>query len=104
LRECLELLPTDGVSIELRELLASDAAERNIKFAKERLWSLYEDEAFSAVLDAVIARINRGDDAGLDALDALLESQAYRLAYWLPARQRINYRQPVLLRFQQRIE
>jgi (1->4)-alpha-D-glucan 1-alpha-D-glucosylmutase len=83
LREC-----ADGASSELHDLLASEAAERNIKFAKERLWSLYQDDAFRDALDAVIARIN----ANLDALDALLESQTYRLAYWLPARQRINYR------------
>ena len=83
LREC-----ADDASSELHDLLASEAAERNIKFAKERLWTLYQDEAFRDVLDAVIERIN----ANLDALDALLESQTYRLAYWLPARQRINYR------------
>jgi (1->4)-alpha-D-glucan 1-alpha-D-glucosylmutase len=88
LRACTELLPADGTSSELHDLLASEAAERNIKFAKERLWSLYQDETFRNVLDAVIARIN----ANLDALDALLESQTYRLSYWLPARQRINYR------------
>jgi (1->4)-alpha-D-glucan 1-alpha-D-glucosylmutase len=92
LRECVALLPDVGVGVELRDLLANNLPERNIKLAKEKLWHFYEDETFRDVLDAVIERINNGDDASLEALDALLESQAYRLAYWFPARQRINYR------------
>jgi (1->4)-alpha-D-glucan 1-alpha-D-glucosylmutase len=89
LRQCVEALPGEGVAIELRELLEDDAAVPNSRFLKETLWRIYEqDETFREALHAAIQRIN--SDA--DALDALLDAQWYRLAYWRIASEKINYR------------
>jgi len=89
LRECVESLPREGVAIELRELVEDDAGVPNSKFLKETLWRIYEqDEPFREALHAVIERIN--SDA--DFLDALLDVQWYRLAYWRIASEKINYR------------
>jgi len=89
LRECVESLPREGVAIELRELVEDDGGVPNSKFLKETLWRIYEqDEPFRDALHAVIERIN--SDA--DFLDALLDVQWYRLAYWRIASEKINYR------------
>ncbi|MGA8809611.1 MAG: malto-oligosyltrehalose synthase, partial [Thermoanaerobaculia bacterium] len=89
LRECVESLPREGVAIELRELVEDDAGVSNSKFLKETLWRIYEqDEPFRESLHAAVQRIN--SDA--DSLDALLDAQWYRLAYWRIASEKINYR------------
>src|SRR5712692_10408727 len=89
LRECVDLLPKEGVAIELRELAESDQAVPNSKFLKETLWRIYEqDTPFHEALDQAIVRVN----ASVDALDNLLDAQWYRLAYWRIASQKINYR------------
>jgi (1->4)-alpha-D-glucan 1-alpha-D-glucosylmutase len=89
LRECVESLPREGVAIELRELIEDDAGVQNSRFLKETLWRIYEqDEPFREALHAAIQRIN--SDA--DSLDALLDAQWYRLAYWRIASEKINYR------------
>jgi len=89
LRECVESLPHEGVAIELRELIENGAAVPNSKFLKETLSRIYEqDETFRDALHAAIQRIN--SDA--DSLDALLDAQWYRLAYWRIASEKINYR------------
>jgi len=89
LRECVESLPREGVAIELRELVEDDAGVPNSKFLKETLWRIYEqDEPFRDALHAVIERIN----SDTDFLDALLDVQWYRLAYWRIASEKINYR------------
>ena len=95
LRECVGSLPTEGVAIELRELIEGDASVPNSRFLKETLWRIYEQEpSFRTALDAAILRINgiRGPQENLDELDALLDAQWYRLAYWRIASEKINYR------------
>src|SRR5512138_1497695 len=42
LRECVESLPTEGVAIELRDLVSGDDTITNSKFLKETLWRIYE--------------------------------------------------------------
>ena len=95
LRECVGSLPTEGVAIELRELIEGDATVTNSRFLKETLWRIYEQEpTFRTALEAAIVRINGiGQPAeNLDELDALLDAQWYRLAYWRIASEKINYR------------
>jgi (1->4)-alpha-D-glucan 1-alpha-D-glucosylmutase len=50
------------------------------------------DPAIAAGIDAAVCELNGGSGAGRDALHALLEAQAYRLAYWRVASDQINYR------------
>jgi (1->4)-alpha-D-glucan 1-alpha-D-glucosylmutase len=89
LRECLAALPTEGPSIEVRDLVQNDDVIANSRFLKETLWRVRDQESsFREVLDDVIARFN-GD---FDLLDRLLEAQWYRLAYWRIASETINYR------------
>ena len=95
LRECIGALPPEGVSIELRELVESGDAAVNSRFLKETLWRIYEqNEAFRGALQNAIAHINgiAGDGESFNTLDALLDAQSYRLAYWRIASEKINYR------------
>lgn len=52
------------------------------------------DAAVAAALDQAVARLggNPGDPTSFDPLHELLESQAFRLAYWRVASEEINYR------------
>jgi (1->4)-alpha-D-glucan 1-alpha-D-glucosylmutase len=76
-------------SLELHEIAQSEEAASNSKFLKETISRIHEHDAgFRAALDAEIAKIN-GD---VDRLDALLDAQWYRLAYWRLASEKINYR------------
>ena len=89
LQRCVESVPHEGVAIELRELVEGDVAVPNSRFLKETLWRIYEQDApFREALDRAVAAIN----ADVDALDALLDAQWYRLAYWRIASEKINYR------------
>src|SRR5258706_8914896 len=45
LRDCVDALPSEGVAIELRELVESDAAITNSKFLKETIWRIYEQDS-----------------------------------------------------------
>jgi (1->4)-alpha-D-glucan 1-alpha-D-glucosylmutase len=95
LRECVESLPTEGVAIELRDLVAGDEKVTNSKFLKETLWRIYEQsEDFRRALDETIVRLNGepGKPDTFNALDSLLDAQFYRLAYWRIASEKINYR------------
>ncbi|MCU1245121.1 MAG: malto-oligosyltrehalose synthase, partial [Acidobacteria bacterium] len=101
LRECIEALPEEGVAIELRELVSPTGAvdvepiAPNSRFLKETLWRIYEGQpSFREALDAAILRINgeEGSAESFNALDALLDAQHYRLAYWRIASEKINYR------------
>jgi (1->4)-alpha-D-glucan 1-alpha-D-glucosylmutase len=95
LRDCVESLPREGVASELRELVENDASVPNSRFLKETLWRIYEqDEPFRDALNAAMERINgrAGDAESFNALDALLDAQWYRLAYWRIASEKINYR------------
>jgi len=78
-----------STSVELHEIAQSDEAAANSKFLKETISRIYEDDAgFRTALDAEVVKIN-GD---VDRLDALLDAQWYRLAYWRIASEKINYR------------
>jgi (1->4)-alpha-D-glucan 1-alpha-D-glucosylmutase len=95
LRECLEFLPENSVSIELRELSENHDSVPNSRFLKDALWRIHEqDEAFRNALQSAIERINgtQGKAESFNALDALLDAQSYRLAYWRIASEKINYR------------
>lgn len=68
---------------------------RDKEVHKRRLVRLIErDPAVLTWIDTVIAAINGvvGDPGSFDALDALHEAQAYRLAYWRVAADEVNYR------------
>ncbi len=94
LRECVESLPTEGVAVELRDLVAGDGT-MNSRFLKDTLARIYEQSTeFRDALDATIVRFNgeQGNAESFNALDALLDAQHYRLAYWRIASEKINYR------------
>ena len=62
---------------------------------KRRLVRLLErSPEIAQYLETTLAQINgtRGDPRSFDALDALLDAQAYRLSYWRVAVDEINYR------------
>ncbi|HWG58219.1 MAG TPA: malto-oligosyltrehalose synthase [Candidatus Acidoferrales bacterium] len=95
--------PQDKSAAEkLGEILASlqsaergAAQESNINHAKRELWQLYREEScVHAAVDEALAALNgeSGNPASFERLDALLRSQAYRLAYWRTATEEINYR------------
>jgi (1->4)-alpha-D-glucan 1-alpha-D-glucosylmutase len=95
LRDFVDALPEEGVAIELRELVAGGEDVPNSRFLKETLWRMYEEnEELRRTLDAAIVRLNgeRGNPDSFNALDALLDGQWYRLAYWRMASEKINYR------------
>jgi (1->4)-alpha-D-glucan 1-alpha-D-glucosylmutase len=95
LQECLESLPTEGVGMELRELAEGDENVPNSRFLKDTLWRIYQsDAALRDALDRAVARINgeAGKTESFNKLDALLDAQWYRLAYWRIASETINYR------------
>ncbi len=95
LRECVQSLPTEGVAVELRDLVAGEDTVTNSRFLKETLARIYEESLeFRKALDAVIVRINgeAGNADSFNALDTLLDAQYYRLAYWRIASEKINYR------------
>ncbi|HSP33792.1 MAG TPA: malto-oligosyltrehalose synthase [Thermoanaerobaculia bacterium] len=95
LRDCVESLPREGVAIELRDLVSGDDTITNSRFLKETLWRIYESSGeFRKALDDMIARFNGtpGTPESFNDLDSLLDAQAYRLAYWRIASEKINYR------------
>lgn len=68
---------------------------RESRVSRRRLTELYTaSDAFRAALDAAIAEYNGkpGVPASFDAMEELLEHQAYRLAFWRVAVEEINYR------------
>lgn len=95
LRGAIEGLPTEGVAIELRDLVESEEAVANSRFLKETIWRIYEQsEDFRNALAETIKRVNGtpGDVDSFNDLDQLLDAQHYRLAYWRIASEKINYR------------
>jgi (1->4)-alpha-D-glucan 1-alpha-D-glucosylmutase len=95
LHDCVDSLPTEGVGMELRELVTADESVPNSKFLKETIRRIYDqDEQFRGALERTIARFNGtpGDPDSFNDLDGLLDAQWYRLAYWRIASEKINYR------------
>jgi (1->4)-alpha-D-glucan 1-alpha-D-glucosylmutase len=87
----LRYLPPRG------ELPADKIVERNREkeVVKRRLAILYEtSSAVRSALDTAVAALNGtvGDPRSFDALDRLIDRQAYRPAYWRVATEEINYR------------
>ena len=87
----LEHLPprsrTDEASVAERR--------REKEITQRRLVALYDSSAaVQEALDAAVRRFNgtQGDSASFDPLEALLDDQAYRLAFWRVAAEEINYR------------
>ena len=72
-----------------------DARRTGARSCKDALARLASSQpVFRDALDIVVRRFNgtAGVAASFDPLDALLESQAFRLAYWRVASDEINYR------------
>ena len=89
LRDCVDVLPAEGIAIEVRDLVQSETVVANSRFLKDTLWRLHDQSAdFRDALAAAIERFN----TDYDKLDQLLASQWYRLAYWRIASETINYR------------
>lgn len=97
-REAVESLATALSHLPPRTASGSDARHarrRDSDAHKARLVALLEeDAAFALGMEFALARYNGhvGEVESFDALHALLERQAYRLAYWRVAADEINYR------------
>jgi (1->4)-alpha-D-glucan 1-alpha-D-glucosylmutase len=86
--EELRRLPAVCASDEAACVARREVGER----VRARLAGRYKTNVgVRAVVDGAIASFN-ARDGGVDALDALLNAQAYRLAYWRVASDEINYR------------
>jgi (1->4)-alpha-D-glucan 1-alpha-D-glucosylmutase len=73
--------------------VADRAGEKEV--VKRRLRELGQaSDAVRVVLKRAVARLNGtpGDRSSFDQLDALLDEQSYRLAFWRVAAEEINYR------------
>ena len=69
--------------------------QRDKEIIKKNLWLLYQGSPeVKNFLDEAITVMNgrQGEPASFDALDRLLQPQAYRLAFWQVALELINYR------------
>jgi (1->4)-alpha-D-glucan 1-alpha-D-glucosylmutase len=80
-----------------RMLDASALEERNREkeIVKRRISALHAASAqFRAALETVTREVNGepGNPSSFDRLDALLDAQSYRLAFWRVAAEEINYR------------
>lgn len=68
---------------------------REKEIIKRRLTTLYDSSAsIRAAIDSTVATFNGtvGEPKSFDLLDRLIDSQAYRLAFWQVAAEEINYR------------
>jgi (1->4)-alpha-D-glucan 1-alpha-D-glucosylmutase len=77
------------------DLQAMEERNREKEIVKRRISRLFEaSAAFRAGLDAQLTALNgrRGEPSSFDRLDALLDRQSYRLAFWRVAAEEINYR------------
>jgi (1->4)-alpha-D-glucan 1-alpha-D-glucosylmutase len=89
--ERIERLPgREPCDAEVRE-----ARRNGREWIRERLWRLFREEPeVRNCLEEAVRDFNgvRGDRSSFDRLDRLLDSQAYRLAFWRIAAEQINYR------------
>ena len=85
-----------GAAWPLRALAAEfeGATQERTAELKAELASVARDPAIRQAIDAALApyRVVPGDPAATDRLDALLQRQHYRLAYWRVSADEINYR------------
>ncbi|HUS06825.1 MAG TPA: malto-oligosyltrehalose synthase, partial [Bryobacteraceae bacterium] len=91
LLEVMERLPDRYAS----EWEAIDTRTREKERIKRDLWALYQEQvAVSEYIDGQLAvyRGRKGDPRSFGALHVLLERQAYQLAFWKVATEKINYR------------
>ncbi len=67
---------------------------REKEVIKRRLAALAEDAAVAQAIDDELVSVNGtpGDPHSFDELDAILQEQSYRLAFWRVATEEINYR------------
>ena len=78
-----------GVATEA-EALARLAEKDELK---ERLWRLRDRErTVLEHIESALERLNTLASDNIDALDELIQEQAYRIAFWKVATERINYR------------
>jgi len=78
-----------------KETKTMDERQSKNKAIRKRLMQLYaETPEVRAALDRVVGSFNGipGKSASFNALNGLLEAQAYRLAYWRVASDEVNYR------------
>ncbi len=81
-----------------RRMVDSAAVEernREKEIVKRRINALHGASApFRSALEDILVLVNGqpGDPASFDRLDALLDAQSYRLAFWRVAAEEINYR------------
>lgn len=103
LKQCLKKLrtserPDEETAAGVESLLSSlsfSLTHEETKRLKSELWELYRREnAFRSALDETIRAFNgrKGDAASFASLNALVSSQAYRLAFWRNAFEEVNYR------------
>ncbi len=101
--EALALLELESIISSFERLPSNDEVDatrqeerwREQTIAKRRLAASVESEAhIRAALDGQVRRLQGtvGDPASFDDLEAILDAQSYRLAYWRVAAEEINYR------------
>ena len=89
LEPCVDAVPSEGVGIEVRDLVENESVIANSRFLKETISRLRESSPdFRRAIEDSIARHN----ADPDLLDRVVQAQWYRLAYWRIASETINYR------------
>jgi (1->4)-alpha-D-glucan 1-alpha-D-glucosylmutase len=89
LLESLERLPARTAT----EWDALEFRYREKDKIKQRLWTLFQDnEQVRSHVERSVARLNAGTPEAIDALDELIQDQAYRIAFWKVATEKINYR------------
>ncbi len=99
----LSLLELESIVRAFERLPSNDETDagllterrREQLLAKNRLTVLLETEpTLRAALEQVLERLNGivGDPASFDELEALLDAQSWRLAFWRVAAEEINYR------------
>ena len=74
---------------------AIEARHRHVSDIKRQLWAVYSRyQKVREFIDGTLRTFNgeKGNPASFDRLDALLSRQAYELAFWRVAREKINYR------------
>lgn len=72
----------------LSQMVARVSRQRDLAVLEDLLAGLLEDRGIVEAIDACIEKLNRD----VDALDALIMRQHYRLASWRTARQELGYR------------